>query len=182
MPPRASLTSSFSVTDANNEVVCPLKNNDGSNCRKRCLGVSLPCFIYLYLSLSSFPPSLIAASSLGKTLPLHAGAYPARASQPLHPQAPCHRRELPVDGEHSSRPARPGLASRSSTVETSSWFVLFLFLFFFFFAFSFFLFFFLFLTFPSLPPLVPILPPSSPPIPHHRYHLRHHMCPTGISC
>lgn len=40
MPPRASLTSSFSVTDVNNEVVCPLKNNDGSNCRKRCLGVS----------------------------------------------------------------------------------------------------------------------------------------------
>ncbi|KAL4869029.1 hypothetical protein BDV12DRAFT_88174 [Aspergillus spectabilis] len=38
MPPRASLTSSFSVSDANNEVVCPLKNNDGSNCRKRCLG------------------------------------------------------------------------------------------------------------------------------------------------
>ncbi|PWY82490.1 hypothetical protein BO83DRAFT_353393 [Aspergillus eucalypticola CBS 122712] len=38
MPPRASLTSSFSVTDVNNEVVCPLKNNDGSNCRKRCLG------------------------------------------------------------------------------------------------------------------------------------------------
>lgn len=40
MPPRSSLTSSFSVTDANNEVVCPLKNNDSSNCRKRCLGVS----------------------------------------------------------------------------------------------------------------------------------------------
>ncbi|KAL5000347.1 hypothetical protein BDV10DRAFT_192915 [Aspergillus recurvatus] len=38
MPPRSTLTSSFSVTDANNEVVCPLKNNDGSNCRKRCLG------------------------------------------------------------------------------------------------------------------------------------------------
>ncbi|KAJ9199625.1 hypothetical protein DTO166G4_9213 [Paecilomyces variotii] len=38
MPPRASLTSSFSVSDANNEVVCPLTNNDGSNCRKRCLG------------------------------------------------------------------------------------------------------------------------------------------------
>ncbi|OJJ88190.1 putative transcription factor RfeD [Aspergillus glaucus CBS 516.65] len=37
MPPRSSL-SSFSVTDASNEVVCPLKNNDGSNCRKRCLG------------------------------------------------------------------------------------------------------------------------------------------------
>ncbi|KAL2011965.1 hypothetical protein VTN00DRAFT_4683 [Thermoascus crustaceus] len=38
MPPRTSLTSSFSVSDANNEVVCPLTNNDGSNCRKRCLG------------------------------------------------------------------------------------------------------------------------------------------------
>jgi hypothetical protein len=40
MPPRTSLTSSFSVTDAslNNEVVCPLKNQDGSLCRKRCVG------------------------------------------------------------------------------------------------------------------------------------------------
>lgn len=37
--PRPSLTSSFSVSDATNEVVCPLANNDGSNCRKRCLGV-----------------------------------------------------------------------------------------------------------------------------------------------
>ena len=41
MPPRAALTSSFSVSDANNEVVCPLTNQDGSNCRKRCLGVSV---------------------------------------------------------------------------------------------------------------------------------------------
>lgn len=41
MPPRSSLTSSFSAsTDANNEVVCPLSNPDGSHCRKRCLGVS----------------------------------------------------------------------------------------------------------------------------------------------
>ncbi|KAI9760812.1 MAG: hypothetical protein M4579_001442 [Chaenotheca gracillima] len=38
MPPRSSLTSSFSVSDANNEVVCPLRNQDGSSCRKRCLG------------------------------------------------------------------------------------------------------------------------------------------------
>ncbi|KAF3762494.1 hypothetical protein M406DRAFT_294206 [Cryphonectria parasitica EP155] len=38
MPPRSSLTSSFSITDANNEVVCPLHNQDGSSCRKRCLG------------------------------------------------------------------------------------------------------------------------------------------------
>ncbi|KAK9776931.1 hypothetical protein SCAR479_06332 [Seiridium cardinale] len=38
MPPRQSLTSSFSITDANNEVVCPLRNQDGSSCRKRCIG------------------------------------------------------------------------------------------------------------------------------------------------
>lgn len=40
MPPRSSLTSSFSITDSNNEVVCPLRNQDGSSCRKRCVGVS----------------------------------------------------------------------------------------------------------------------------------------------
>ncbi|GAB0145470.1 hypothetical protein EsHS_00005898 [Epichloe bromicola] len=38
MPPRTSLTSSFSITDANNEVVCPLRNQDDSSCRKRCIG------------------------------------------------------------------------------------------------------------------------------------------------
>ncbi|KAL8693068.1 MAG: hypothetical protein Q9218_002032 [Villophora microphyllina] len=38
MPPKSSLTSSFSASDVDNEVVCPLKNQDGSNCRKRCLG------------------------------------------------------------------------------------------------------------------------------------------------
>ncbi|KAI9053659.1 hypothetical protein LZ554_002613 [Drepanopeziza brunnea f. sp. 'monogermtubi'] len=38
MPPRSALTSSFSVSDASNEVVCPLVNQDGSGCRKRCLG------------------------------------------------------------------------------------------------------------------------------------------------
>lgn len=57
MPPRSSLTSSFSVTDANNEVVCPLKNNDGSNCRKRCLGVSASNHLFLYYSL--LPPLLL---------------------------------------------------------------------------------------------------------------------------
>ncbi|KAF4124042.1 Transcription factor RfeD [Geosmithia morbida] len=40
MPPRTStaLTSSFSISDSKDEVVCPLKNQDGSNCHKRCLG------------------------------------------------------------------------------------------------------------------------------------------------
>ncbi|KAI0141445.1 hypothetical protein BJ166DRAFT_103155 [Pestalotiopsis sp. NC0098] len=46
MPPRQSLTSSFSIIDANNEVVCPLRNQDGSSCRKRCIGVSTnPIFL-----------------------------------------------------------------------------------------------------------------------------------------
>ncbi|KAL9084415.1 MAG: hypothetical protein Q9159_005249 [Coniocarpon cinnabarinum] len=42
MPQRSSLTGSF-ATSANeqNEVVCPLKNNDGTLCRKRCFGVSV---------------------------------------------------------------------------------------------------------------------------------------------
>lgn len=39
MPPKSNLTGSFSVAEAGNEVVCPLKNNDGSTCRKRCFGV-----------------------------------------------------------------------------------------------------------------------------------------------
>lgn len=73
MPPRSSL-SSFSVTDASNEVVCPLKNNDGSNCRKRCLGVCC-CRVYRLISSNTTP---------GKTLSLDAGAYPARSSKPLH--------------------------------------------------------------------------------------------------
>ncbi|KAF2130066.1 hypothetical protein P153DRAFT_290167 [Dothidotthia symphoricarpi CBS 119687] len=38
MPPRAPLTGSFSVSDENNVVVCPLRNHDGSACRKRCTG------------------------------------------------------------------------------------------------------------------------------------------------
>jgi len=52
MPPRSGLTSSFSVTDANNEVVCPLKNHDGSSCRKRCIGVSSPSGVIPQLPLT----------------------------------------------------------------------------------------------------------------------------------
>lgn len=41
MPPRAAaLTGTFSLSDTSNEVICPLTNNDGSSCRKRCFGVS----------------------------------------------------------------------------------------------------------------------------------------------
>jgi len=38
MPPRAPLQSSFSVSDVKEEVACPLTNQDGSQCRKRCIG------------------------------------------------------------------------------------------------------------------------------------------------
>lgn len=62
MPPqRSNLTSSFSVTtDANNEVVCPLRNQDGSACRKRCLGVSAPfaMSVCLPVCLSVIPSAL----------------------------------------------------------------------------------------------------------------------------
>ena len=49
MPPRAPLQTSFSVADVNNEVVCPLRNQDGSHCRKRCLGVSLVVSLYHFV-------------------------------------------------------------------------------------------------------------------------------------
>lgn len=58
MPPRSSLTSSFSISDANNEVVCPLRNQDGSSCRKRCIGVR-----------SAFPPPLPPPSSAPGSYP-----------------------------------------------------------------------------------------------------------------
>ncbi|KAF2211120.1 hypothetical protein CERZMDRAFT_44054 [Cercospora zeae-maydis SCOH1-5] len=38
MPPRTHLTSQFAVSGTENEVVCPLRNQDSSACRKRCLG------------------------------------------------------------------------------------------------------------------------------------------------
>jgi hypothetical protein len=54
MPPRSNLTTSFPTTDANNEVVCPLRNQDGSSCRKRCIGVSdcLPILRYQCLDIA----------------------------------------------------------------------------------------------------------------------------------
>lgn len=62
MPPRSSLTSSFSVTDSNNEVVCPLRNQDGSSCRKRCLGVSCLLLHMNHSSLLLILPPYLAGS------------------------------------------------------------------------------------------------------------------------
>lgn len=40
MPPKTNLQGSFMVSnDAENEVICPLNNQDGSACRKKCIGV-----------------------------------------------------------------------------------------------------------------------------------------------
>ena len=40
MPPKPDLQGAFMVSnDAENEVVCPLSNQDGSACRKKCIGV-----------------------------------------------------------------------------------------------------------------------------------------------
>ena len=50
MPPKLN-TSNHHSSDPDNEVVCPIKSADGSNCRKKCLGVRLPisslCFCFV---------------------------------------------------------------------------------------------------------------------------------------
>ncbi|KAG9669615.1 hypothetical protein KCU99_g6783, partial [Aureobasidium melanogenum] len=38
MPPKLNHTSNHHASDPDNEVVCPIKSADGSNCRKKCLG------------------------------------------------------------------------------------------------------------------------------------------------
>lgn len=103
MPPRTgqTLTSSFSVTDVNNEVrcchslscsarpltssqvVCPLQNQDGSQCRKRCLGVST---LHPYRSLAIHCHRMLTMlRPTGEAIPLHAGAHSPRPPRILHP-------------------------------------------------------------------------------------------------
>src|SRR5689334_22083637 len=107
MPPRAPLTGSFSVSDDNNVVVCPLRNHDGSACRKRCTGVSLPAApvssarAHVTASSCASMAEHQTADSLrrtGKAISFHAGAYPPCTSRALHLQAPCDRRKLHADG------------------------------------------------------------------------------------
>lgn len=109
MPPRSALTSSFSVSDANNEVVCPLRNHDGSACRKRCLGVSP--LAHCYSAQPSHLVTVTAANmmklvvtgpcaSVGEAVSLHAGAYTQSSPRALHPEAPSDRGELRAHGQH----------------------------------------------------------------------------------
>ena len=103
MPPRAALTSSFSVSDANNEVVCPLTNQDGSNCRKRCLGVSVS---HWTPSVKGLRHKLRTADTRlqypGKALSFDAGAHPPSTSRLLHPKTSSDRGEFPIDDQYPS--------------------------------------------------------------------------------
>jgi hypothetical protein len=107
MPPRAPLTSSFSVSDTNNEVVCPLTNQDGSNCRKRCLGVSI-CLSSFTLQTSGqrLRRGLNTADTClqypGKALSFDAGAHSPSTSRLLHSKASSDRGKFPIDGQHPS--------------------------------------------------------------------------------
>lgn len=115
MPPRANLTAIFPLADAANEVVCPLKNNDSSNCRKRCFGVRTPATCPR--SQHSHADSSLAL--VGEALPLHAGAHPPRSSHLLHPKASRHRGELLPHGQHPV--GRPSAASAAQPHRRAAW-------------------------------------------------------------
>ena len=99
MPPSraAPLTSSFSVSDENNVVVCPLRNHDSSACRKRCTGVSLherelvtprhptPRSSLVLPQLPTNPPCV------GEALSLYARAHSTCSPRALHFQASSNR-------------------------------------------------------------------------------------------
>ena len=108
MSPKSALTSSFSVTDANNEVVCPLLNQDGSNCRKRCTGVSRGVFKHSKQSLTRWQ---------GETIPLDARTHSTRTSRLLHTETSGDGGEFrshdhnPADAQTTTRPFRPDIRS-----------------------------------------------------------------------
>ena len=124
MPPRSSLTSSFSAsTDANDEVVCPLTNPDGSHCRKRCLGVSaasrsrsrscscscscraMPCDACRAVGMQASCEKSGVTNGLhqtGEALSVDARTHSKSASGALYPQASSHRGKLPAHDQHPS--------------------------------------------------------------------------------
>ncbi|KAL9003014.1 MAG: hypothetical protein Q9188_004095 [Gyalolechia gomerana] len=84
MPPKSSLTSSFSASELDKEVICPLKTLDGSNCRKRCLGVSAfaqsialvsPCCIHRAQANREFKPRRSAIARCRSTSEEHTQIY-----------------------------------------------------------------------------------------------------------
>lgn len=121
MPPRSSLTSSFSAsTDVNNEVVCPLSNPDGSHCRKRCLGVSASCprsrsrsrscpvlqcnamlcrAVGMQASFDEFGGNKPTVHHTGEALSIDARTYTKSTFRALYTQASSDRGKLPADDQ-----------------------------------------------------------------------------------
>lgn len=114
MPPRSSLTSSFSVSDANNEVVCPLRNQDGSSCRKRCLGEKRYRSMQEHIRrahpehyISKLPATEESFQLMITTPPSERPPPPPPTSSNLGPHDYGHER-LSYYGEDSSTPNTPG--------------------------------------------------------------------------
>ena len=108
MPPKPALTSSFLVsTDAENEVVCPLTNQDGSQCRKRCIGVRPPPAIQstpttLHCALVSINDTTADLNSTGETVPVYARTYSTRTPRLLHPKVAGDRGKFPINDHDST--------------------------------------------------------------------------------
>ncbi|KAK8019486.1 hypothetical protein PG990_004624 [Apiospora arundinis] len=113
MPPRSSLTSSFSIADSTNEVVCPLRNQDGSSCRKRCLGPgsnwnSAP--LPVAAPAESVSRREFAATKNTRKRPGHSRAdqrIPARSPNQLCPRRPKCSPETPRRAEDYSNGLLP---------------------------------------------------------------------------
>ncbi|KAL4895144.1 hypothetical protein BDV59DRAFT_174523 [Aspergillus ambiguus] len=124
--PRSSLTSSFSVSDANNEVVCPLKNNDGSNCRKRCLGEKRYRSMQEHIRRahpSHYIPKLPATEEsflLMVSTPPEQRAHLAPHAQAPAPQATPSRRRNEVYVADASSPATPRAVDETPAAATAA--------------------------------------------------------------
>lgn len=96
MPPKPTTSGAGSFGgDADLEVVCPLANQDGSQCRKRCIGVCYPITM-------TYTSKQLTTCATGKALPLHAGAYSTRPPELLHPKTASNRGEFSVNDQYTS--------------------------------------------------------------------------------
>jgi hypothetical protein len=66
MPPKLNHTSNHHTADPDNEVVCPIKSADGSNCRKKCLGVRLPISSLCFCFVSQSSTALLSSTVLSR--------------------------------------------------------------------------------------------------------------------
>ncbi|KAL2172417.1 hypothetical protein VTG60DRAFT_5692 [Thermothelomyces hinnuleus] len=101
MPPRSSLTSSFSITDANNEVVCPLRNQDGSSCRKRCIGEKRYRSMQEHIRRAHPEHYIAKLPATEESFLLMISTSPSDRPQPPPTSAPAHHQTKPPS--HSFR-------------------------------------------------------------------------------